>query len=361
MFWLVGSNGEEPPFLWGDANQDSNEVTSLIAEFAGSFIHTSLDQASCNNHDLFKKSCEKCLDSMELVASCQYHTHRQSCLKKKRFMKILPHEGHGKLDQQVSEELIVPLCRYNFPKNVSDDNVFLKPFPKDYDKDALKEAKIDYQSIRKYLLRLTNGSDFKEREAWKKFVTFSFEEYLFHVGMYRQDKFPEDESKHFEARERYYTALRCEVRNSGLLILKRKPEDIFTNNFNKSLINLHMANMDIQFISDPYAVAEYVTDYCTKNEGGLGSLLKSINEHAMESGEAATETIKVLRKAMDKGREVSIQETVYRLLGLPMSHFSSVVKFINCNHPNRRDGLLKSNLDDLGKNDFNMSLQLSNY
>ena len=104
----------------------------------------------------------------------------------------------------------------------------------------------------------------------------------------------------------------------------------------------------MQYTSDPYAVAEYITGYCTKIEGGLSPLLKSITENAIKTGETAHDTIKTLRKALDKGREVSIQETVYRLLGLPMSHFSEIVKFINCNHPNRRDGLLKSNLDDLG-------------
>ena len=41
-------------------------------------------------------------------------------------------------------------------------------------------------------------------------------------------------------------------------------EDIFINNYNKSLLKLHQANIDLQYITDEYAVAEYVCDYCTK-------------------------------------------------------------------------------------------------
>ena len=54
---------------------------------------------------------------------------------------------------------------------------------------------------------------------------------------------------------------------------------------------------------------------------------------------------------MDKGREVGIQEAIYRLLGLKMTKFSDIVRFINTNHPDRRDGLLKSNLEDLDENE----------
>ena len=44
---------------------------------------------------------------------------------------------------------------------------------------------------------------------------------------------------------------------------------------------------------------------------------------------------------------MSIQEAIYRSLGLKMSMFSDIVKFISTAHPERREGLLKSNLDDL--------------
>ena len=60
----------------------------------------------------------------------------------------------------------------------------------------------------------------------------------------------------------------------------------------------------------------------TKNETGCSALLKSINDEALSKGETAKETIKKLATALDKGREIGIQEAVYRLLGLTMVKFS---------------------------------------
>ena len=85
----------------------------------------------------------------------------------------------------------------------------------------------------------------------------------------------------------------------------------------------------------------------TKNESGTSALLKSINEEAIENGETVKKTIDKLAKALDKGREVGIQEAMYRLLGLKMLKFSQVVKFINTNHPDRREGLLRTDLNTL--------------
>ena len=58
-----------------------------------------------------------------------------------------------------------------------------------------------------------------------------------------------------------------------------------------------------------------------------------------------------LAAILDKHREVSVQEAVYRLLGLAMTKSSVKVKYISSIHPNFRDGLLKGNLDDLADNE----------
>ena len=48
---------------------------------------------------------------------------------------------------------------------------------------------------------------------------------------------------------------------------------------------------------------------------------------------------------------MSIQEAIYRALGLTMTKFSDVVRFINTCHPERRSGLLKANLDELDEDE----------
>ena len=119
--------------------------------------------------------------------------------------------------------------------------------------------------------------------------------------------------------------------------------------------------MDIQYCIDEYAVAEYICNYVTKIESGLSHLLKNINDEALEQGEEVGKTIKKLGKALDKGREMSIQESIYRSLGLSMTKFSDVVRFINTNHPDRRDGLLKSNIDELDEEESIFHNSLHDY
>ena len=124
-------------------------------------------------------------------------------------------------------------------------------------------------------------------------------------------------------------------------------------------MDIHRANIDIQFITDEYAVAQYVGNYLTKLEGGASALMKNINEEAIREGEAPKNTLAKFTKALDRGREVSIQEAIFRLLGLTMTKFSEVVRFINSNHPQRRDGLLKQNWEELpdGESVFMNSMQ----
>ena len=87
----------------------------------------------------------------------------------------------------------------------------------------------------------------------------------------------ENEDALKNAKERYLTALRSDVRGSGMLILKRNPCDVFTNNYNNKLMNYHEANQDIQYVSDMFACAQYVTNYLTKSETNMSTLLKNIN------------------------------------------------------------------------------------
>ena len=94
-----------------------------------------------------------------------------------------------------------------------------------------------------------------------------------------------------------------------------------------------------------YACAQYVIGYLTKSESGMSQLLRSINEQA--GNISNLEILNQLASALDKHREVSIQETIYRILSLPMTKSSVKVKFISTIHPHFRDGLLKSDIETL--------------
>ena len=112
--------------------------------------------------------------------------------------------------------------------------------------------------------------------------------------MVEDGKYSNDKNAVEKAKERYTNALRFEVKSSCMVILKRRPADILTNNFNKNLVKLNKSNMDIQFITDEYAVAEYIMNYVCKNEIGISHLLKNINDEALAQGEDVVETTKKL-------------------------------------------------------------------
>ena len=55
--------------------------------------------------------------------------------------------------------------------------------------------------------------------------------------MFEDGKLCGDNEAFAKARRRYLTALRCEVKSTGLLLLRRDTEDILTNNYNTKLID----------------------------------------------------------------------------------------------------------------------------
>ena len=104
-----------------------------------------------------------------------------------------------------------------------------------------------------------------------------------------------------------------------------------------------------------YACAQYFVGYLTKNEAGMSKLLKAVNDQA--KGLSNMDLIKEISTVLDKHREVSIQEAIYRMLSLPMTKSSIRVKYLSTIHPHFRDGLIKGNIQNLDKEEsiFHMS------
>ena len=132
MFWLEGENGEIPPTLNLEENGEINftKNAKLVAEFGSSLICGSSSDVQCNKHEKFENKCEDCKKFKKLVEHYQTHSHRHTCLKRKKYTRIAPGEGHGRFD---GDELIVQVCRFNFPKNPAHETVVLTSFPSDYD------------------------------------------------------------------------------------------------------------------------------------------------------------------------------------------------------------------------------------
>merc|ERR1712121_622980 len=99
------------------------------------------------------------------------------------------------------------------------------------------------------------------------------------------------------------------------------------------------------------AVATYTAKYISKDESGQSKLLKQIEEDSRIIGDSTDLKLKKLGKVLEDTREVSMQEVIFRLFGYSMCCSSQKKKFIQTLPPEKRDGLIKPNIEELDDND----------
>ncbi|XP_062601396.1 uncharacterized protein LOC134263100 [Saccostrea cucullata] len=112
------------------------------------------------------------------------------------------------------------------------------------------------------------------------------------------------------------------------IILKRNPSDLWINQYNPCLLKCWDANMDIQFVLDPFSCIVYIISYISKSEREMGMLLKQTKVEAEEGNLDAHQTLKRIGSAYLHHREVSVQEAVYRVCNLKMKECSRKVVFV---------------------------------
>ena len=110
MLWLEGENGEIPPHIYSEENGeiDFQKNAKDVAEFGASLICGSSTDVQCEKHKTYISDCESCQKLKKLVDRYQTHSHRPTCLKKKKYIRIGPNEGHGRFDgTRDGDELLV--------------------------------------------------------------------------------------------------------------------------------------------------------------------------------------------------------------------------------------------------------------
>ncbi|KAI4899975.1 hypothetical protein NFI96_003455, partial [Prochilodus magdalenae] len=112
-------------------------------------------------------------------------------------------------------------------------------------------------------------------------------------------------------------------------VLKRKPCDVWVNQYNRELLRCWNANMDIQFVVDAYSCIVYIISYISKAEREIGLLLSRTQKEATEQGNLdAKQALRKLGSVFLHNREVSAQESVYRLTNMTLKEASRKVQFI---------------------------------
>ena len=163
-------------------------------------------------------------DFFEELISLECHKHSHTCKKyAKDYIK----------------------CRFGIPYYPMSRTMILEPFSDD-EKLTKKECEAvskNRQNVKKELDKMSKDKD----------NCLTFEEFLKNINMNEKQ---------------YIKMIRAELKKAKVF-LKRAPNKIRINAYNPMIMSLHRANMDIQYILDPYACLMHCVNYISKSENGI--------------------------------------------------------------------------------------------
>ena len=224
--------------------------------------------------------------SMSHLVDLQTHKHSKTCRKK------------GKA-----------VCRFGFPLPPLRKTVLLEPLDLDVDKYKKKYDKIQ-DKMNKY----------------KDGMNFSFEQFLTKVAEMSE--------------EEYIKCIRSSI-NGPKVFLKRKPSEIRVNLYNENLLCAWNANIDLQYVLDPYACAMYIVSYISKSQRGMSALLERACKEARQGNMDIKRQVRHIGNQFLNSVEVSAQEAAYLVLQMPLTKGSRDVIFLSTSPPDERVQLLK--------------------
>ncbi|XP_061193261.1 uncharacterized protein LOC133201474 [Saccostrea echinata] len=118
------------------------------------------------------------------------------------------------------------------------------------------------------------------------------------------------------------------ITKKNTIYYKRNVVDGWVNNYNPTLLRAWNANMDIQYVMDPYSCVAYILSYISKAEAEVGELIANAQKEAREGNKDAASAMKHISQVYIQNREVSAQEAVYRVCSMHLKECSREVVFI---------------------------------
>ena len=95
------------------------------------------------------------------------------------------------------------------------------------------------------------------------------------------------------------------------IFLKHSPCDIRINAFNKEILELHHANMDLKFITESWSCAMYVLKYINKSKRGISRLLHDAIEEVKRGNFTIHIQLRHMANKFLNASELSAQEAVH--------------------------------------------------
>lgn len=142
------------------------------------------------------------------------------------------------------------------------------------------------------------------------------------------------------------------------VFLKRSVSESRINSYNSVLLRCWKANMDIQFILDPYSCISYIVSYISKGQRGLSNLLQDACREAREMDSDVRQQVRRIGNQFLTSVEIGAQEAAFLVLQMPLRKSTRDVIYVDTNKPDNRTSLIKSvsNLKELPANSKNIEM-----
>lgn len=189
-------------------------------------------------------------------------------------------------------------CRFNFPKFPSDKTFISRKPEEEFATEEVTAAGNLLQNVSNYIIDEDNENSSNK------------------------DMFTELNTNQ-DALQKAYTT----TANKTSVILKRDISSCWINQYCEPLLLAWNANLDVQFVVDAYSCIVYILSYISKREMAL--LLETCFKECLNRGNTDSKAImKKIGFMYIHNRELSAQESVYRVCSIPLKRCSRKVLFL---------------------------------
>ena len=279
-----------------------------------------------------KKTDEKTI--LKIIEMCdKYITTRFPSKEEDTILHyiIVEVQSHSRNHSKSCLKFHKTICRFGFPRAISRRTFICFPYIAE-SKEEIERVKIAKKILREINIQL-NALEKEKILNWADFDTLLDE----HGWTYEQ-----------------YEWSLSTVHSRPTIIHKREPNARWVNQYNEEMLRAWNANMDIQFVLDPYACARYLMSYTTKPEREMSLLLEATHKECREGNMTVREEMKKLTGTFFNHRQVSIQEAIYRATKMPLTYSSRGFVFVPAHSNSCRFLKPRAVLEDLNSDDQNI-------
>ena len=295
--------------LWLDLKDLNKKYSGLTSIFIKLRLQSHLALSEKNLLQKFIDayiSCSLQNDIQDIVHEVQIHHHSKSCKK---------YDGK---------------CRFHYPKFPSNTTIIAQPLRKEDFKTEVEfnDCKSSRMTVLEKVRKILDNADKDDLDKME------IRDLLNLAGVSEAE---------------YYEALSTSSIGTTV-IMKRRVQERFVNNYNPEWLKAWNGNMDLQVCLDFFAIITYITDYYSKDESGLTDVLKEAAKSAKDKSGA--ERMRFLSQAFLTHRQMGESEAHYRIIpSLHLTQSNLKCVFVASGFPQHRSRFLWKVHDDEGEDE----------